>query len=108
MGVKEILGASGHNKVCADGAVGKFSALPREVSYGPARRSWVAGRISPRGEIASDAVREVGVTRGTAEPRNNRNLGTVVLVRRRAMTQKASSRGRGHGGNGESGVMSGE
>src|SRR3979411_716394 len=25
---------------------GKFSALPREISYGPTRRSWVAGRIS--------------------------------------------------------------
>jgi len=46
MGAKEILGASGHNKVCAGGAVGKFSVLPREISYGPARRSWVAGRIS--------------------------------------------------------------
>jgi hypothetical protein len=54
MGVKEILGASGHNKVCADGAVGKFSALPREVSYGPARRSWVAGRISR--EVKSQAM----------------------------------------------------
>ena len=67
--------------------------------------SWT---YKPRGEVVGDAVREVGVTRGTDEPRNNRNLGTVVLVRRRAMTQKASSRGRGHGGNGESGVMSGE
>jgi hypothetical protein len=46
MGAKEILGAPGHNKVCADGAVGKLSALPREISYGPARRSRVAGRIS--------------------------------------------------------------
>lgn len=62
--------------------------------------SWA---YKPRGEIASDAVREVGVTRGTAEPRNNRNLGTVVWVRRRAATQKASTWGRGHGGNGEAG-----
>jgi hypothetical protein len=46
MGAKEILGAPGHNKVCAGGAVGKFSALPREISYGPTRRSWVVGRIS--------------------------------------------------------------
>ena len=37
---------TGHNKVCAGGAVGKFSVLPREISYGPARRSRVAGRIS--------------------------------------------------------------
>jgi hypothetical protein len=52
----------------------------------------------PRGEIAGDAVREVGVTRGTAEPRNNRNLGTVVLVRRRAVTQKAPTLGKGSRG----------
>jgi hypothetical protein len=32
-----------------------------------------------RGEIAGDAVREVGVTHGTDEPRNNRNLGTDAL-----------------------------
>jgi hypothetical protein len=48
-------------------------------------------------------VREVGVIRGTDEPRNNRNLGTVVLVRRRTVTQKAPFRGRDHGGNGEAG-----
>ena len=38
--------------------------------------SWA---YKPRGEIASDAVREVGVTRGTTEPRNNRNLGTSCV-----------------------------
>lgn len=38
-----------------------------------------SGAYKPRGEIASDAVREVGVTRGTEEPRKNRNLGTVVV-----------------------------
>jgi hypothetical protein len=62
-----------------------------------------SGVYKPRGEIASDAVREVGVTCGTAEPRNNRSLGTAVWVRRRAATQKALTWGRGHGGNGESG-----
>lgn len=67
--------------------------------------SWA---YKPGGEIVGDAVREVGVTRGTDEPRNNRNLGTVVLVWRQAVTQKASTWGRGHGGNGESGVMSSE
>jgi hypothetical protein len=41
--------------------------------------SWA---YKPRGEIASDAVREVGVIRGTDEPRNNRNLGIAVWVRR--------------------------
>ena len=69
----------GHNKVCAGGTVGKYTALPREISYGPARRGWVAGRISRRGEVVGDAVREVGVTRGTQEPRNNRSLGTVPV-----------------------------
>src|SRR5437660_10600981 len=57
--------------------------------------SWA---YKPRGEIAGDAVREVGVVRGTGEPRNNRNLGTVVWVRRRAATQKASTWGGEHGG----------
>ena len=47
--------------------------------------SWT---YKPRGEVVGDAVREVGVTRGTDEPRNNRNLGTVVLVRRRVMAQR--------------------
>ena len=62
--------------------------------------SWA---YKPRGEIASDAVREVGVTRGTAEPRNNRNLGTAVWVRRQAVTQQAPTWGRGHGGTRETG-----
>jgi hypothetical protein len=61
--------------------------------------SWA---YKPRGEIAGDAVREVGVIRGTDEPRNNRNLGTVVVVRRQAVTPKASTWGRDHGGDGES------
>lgn len=62
--------------------------------------SWA---YKPEGEIVGDAVREVGVIRGTDEPRNNKSLGTAVFVRRRAMTQKASTRGRDHGGNGGSG-----
>ena len=62
--------------------------------------SWA---YKPEGEIVGDAVREVGVIRGTDEPRNNTSLGTAIVVWRQAMTQKASTRGRGHGGNGESG-----
>jgi hypothetical protein len=38
--------------------------------------SWA---YKPRGEIAGEAVREVGVAHGTDEPRNNRNLGTGAL-----------------------------
>ncbi len=49
----------------------------------------------PRGEVAGNAVREVGVTRGTREPRNNRNLGIVSLWGGGAATQKASCRGKG-------------
>jgi hypothetical protein len=64
--------------------------------------SWA---YKPRGEVASDAVREVGVVHGTEEPRNNRNLGIAVWVRRRAVTQKAPTWGRGHGGNGEPDAM---
>jgi hypothetical protein len=64
---------------------------------------WGSWAYKPKGEIASDAVREVGVTRGTAEPRKRRNLGIAVWVRRRAATQKAPTWGRGHGGNGETG-----
>ena len=41
-------GACGRNKVCADGTARKLHALPREVSYGPARRGWVGGRIAGR------------------------------------------------------------
>jgi hypothetical protein len=67
--------------------------------------SWA---YKPKGEIVGDVVREVGVVCGTDEPRNNRNLGIVVLVRQRAVTQKASIRGRGHGGNGELDAMSSE
>ena len=67
-------------------------------SYSTELGSWA---YKPRGEIASDAVREVGVIRGTDEPRHNRNLGTVVWVRRWAVTQKVPTWGRDHGGNGE-------
>jgi len=34
---------AGHNKVCADGTAGKEHALPREISYGLARRGGYLG-----------------------------------------------------------------
>jgi hypothetical protein len=40
-------------------------------------------------------VREVGVTHGTHEPGNNRNLGIVLLWGDGAATQKALFRGKG-------------
>lgn len=49
----------------------------------------------PQREVAGDAVREVGVTSGTQEPRPNTSLGIVVSERRRAVTQKAPTRGKG-------------
>jgi hypothetical protein len=49
----------------------------------------------PRGEVAGDAVREVGVTHGTAEPRNNRNLGIVANERRRPGDSKSAGLGKG-------------
>jgi hypothetical protein len=67
--------------------------------------SWV---YKPRGEVAGDAVREVGVVHGTEEPRNNRNLGIVVAGAAAGGAQKAPTWGRGHGGNGEPEAMRGE
>jgi hypothetical protein len=55
----------------------------------------VGGRISRSGEIAADAVREVGVARGTDEPENNRNFGTASGEGRRTVTQKAPISGKG-------------
>jgi hypothetical protein len=53
------------------------------------------GRISRRGEVAGDAVREVGVTRGTWEPRTNTSLGTAPFEGRRAVSQKQPTLGKG-------------
>ena len=92
---KEILGAPGCIKVCAGGTVAQEHALPREVSYGPNLTGMGTWAYKPKGEIAGDAVREVGVTRGTQEPRQNKSLGTVSSERRRAVAQKASVRGKG-------------
>jgi hypothetical protein len=64
--------------------------LVRSRPTGLGRRAY-----KPEGEVAADAVREVGVTRGTGQPRNSRNLGTVSGERRRAVTQKAPSPGKG-------------
>lgn len=49
----------------------------------------------PRGEVAGNAVREVGVASGTHEPGENRNPGTASMEGRRAVTQKAPTRGKG-------------
>jgi hypothetical protein len=56
---------------------------------------WGSWAYKPRGEVAGDVVREVGVTRGTAEPRNNRNLGIAAFERRRPGGSKGAGFGEG-------------
>jgi len=109
MAAKEILGAPGCIKVCAGGTVAQEHALPREVSYGPALTGMGTWAYKPSGEVAGDAVREVGVTRGTHEPRNNTSLGTVSSERRRADDPKGVGQGEGvTSGDGELGPRTGE
>ena len=95
MEAKEVLGEPGRNKVFAGGTAGKQHALPREISYGPGPTGLGTWAYKPQGEIAGDAVREVGVTHGTQEPRKNKSLGIVPLWGGGTGTQKASSRGKG-------------
>jgi hypothetical protein len=106
MAAKEILGAPGCIKVCAGGTVAQEHALPREVSYGPTPTGMGTWAYKPEGEVARDAVREVGVTRGTHEPGNNRNPGTVSSERRRAGDPKGVGQGEGvTSGEGELGLQ---
>ena len=49
----------------------------------------------PRGEVAGDAVREVGVAHGTREPGKSKSPGIVPVWGGGAATQKAPSRGKG-------------
>ncbi len=95
MAAKEVLGAPGRIKVCAGGTVGKEHALPREVSYGPAPTGTGTWAYKPAGEVAGDAVREVGVTRGTDEPWSNTSHGTVSSERRRPDDSKGVGQGEG-------------
>jgi hypothetical protein len=54
--------------------------------------SWA---YKPRGEIVSEAVREVGVIHGTEEPRNNRNLGIVAVGAAAGGDSKGADLGKG-------------
>jgi hypothetical protein len=88
--------------VCGRRGVKVLCVTPGDLVW--SRSTGLGSRAyKPRGEVAGDTVREVGVIHGTDEPGNNKSLGTVVMVRRRAVTQKASTWGRDHGGYGESG-----
>jgi hypothetical protein len=92
---KEVLGEPGRNKVFAGGTAGKEHALPREVSYGPSPTVLGTWAYKPSGEVAGDAVREVGVTHGTQEPGKSKNPGIAPVWGGGTATQKALSRGKG-------------
>ncbi len=63
----------------------------------------------PSGEVDGDAVREVGVTRGTHEPGKNTSPGTVSSERRRAGDPKGVGQEEGvTSGDGEAGLQAGE
>lgn len=49
----------------------------------------------PQGEVAGEAVREVGVTHGTQEPGKSKSPGIVLLWGGGTATQTAPSRGKG-------------
>jgi hypothetical protein len=109
MAAKEILGAPGCIKVCAGGTVGKEHALPREVSYGLVPTGTGTWAYKPGGEVAGEAVQEVGVTRGTHEPGKNRNPGTDSSAGRRAGDPKGVDQGEGvTSGDGELDLRTGE
>lgn len=95
MEAKEVLGEPGRNKVFAGGTAGKQHALPREISYGPGSTGLGTWAYKPLGEVAGDAVREVGVTHGTQEPGKSKSPGTVPSWGGGTATQKASVRGKG-------------
>ena len=95
MAAKEILGAPGCIKVCAGGTVGQEHALPREVSYGLIPTGMGTWAYKPEGEVAGDAVRGVGVTRGTQEPGATETLGSPPARGGGPTTQKVSVRGKG-------------
>ena len=109
MAAKQVLGAPGCIKVCAGGTVAQEHALPREVSYGLVPTGMGTWAYKPGGEVAGEAVREVGVTRGTHEPGNNRNPGIVSSVGRRIGDPKGVGQGEGvTSGDGELGLRTGE
>jgi hypothetical protein len=109
MAAKEILGAPGCIKVCAGGTVAQEHALPREVSYGLILTGMGTWAYKPAGEVAGDAVQEVGVTRGTQEPGNTRNPGIASSEGQRADDPTGVGLGEGvTSGDGELGLLTGE
>jgi hypothetical protein len=95
MAAKEILGAPECIKVCAGGTVAQEHALPREVSYGPSPTGMGTWAYKPDGEVAGDAVREVGVTRGTRTEAEHKASGPAPARDGGPMTETVSVRGKG-------------
>lgn len=81
------------------GVCGRHGGKGARVTPGGLARSRPTGPGSwaykPFGEVAGDAVREVGVTRGTQEPGQNKSLGIAPARGGGAATQKAAPRGKG-------------
>ena len=81
------------------GVCGRHGGKAARVTPGGLARSRSAGlgtwAYKPSGEVAGDAVREVGVTHGTREPGQNKSSGTVPARGGGTATQKAPSRGKG-------------
>ena len=81
------------------GVCGRHGGKAARVTPGGLVRSRSTGlgtwAYKPRGEVAGDAVREVGVTHGTREPRQNKSLGIALVWGGGPATQKALVRGKG-------------
>jgi hypothetical protein len=81
------------------GVCGRHGAEGKCVTPGDLVRSRPTGpgtwAYKPPGEVAEDAVREVGVAHGTQEPGNNRNPEIASTRGGGTVTQKAPSRGKG-------------
>ena len=81
------------------GVCGRHGGKATRVTPGDLVRSRPTGlgtwAYKPSGEVAGDAVREVGVTHGTQEPGKSKSPGTVPVWGGGTATQKAPSRGKG-------------
>jgi hypothetical protein len=81
------------------GVCGRHGGKAARVTPGGLVRSRSTGlgtwAYKPSGEVAGDAVREVGVTHGTREPGQNKSLGIASVWGGGLATQKALVRGKG-------------
>jgi len=94
------------------GVCGRHGGEGARVTSGGLVRSRPTGRgtwaYKPSGEVAGDAVREVGVTHGTQEPRNSKSLGTIPPRAGGRRPKRRRPGGRGHAGHGDRDVGAGE